>query len=56
MLRVVAVASRLTCQAGGSVLSHLRSAALKAITCHSVFGAKEESCWYIQSDLCFSGC
>lgn len=32
MFCVVALASRLTCQAGASVLSHLRSAALKAIT------------------------
>lgn len=43
MFSAVALASRLTCQAGGSVLSHLSSAAVQALTFHTVFGVKEEA-------------
>lgn len=38
----VDLASRLICQTGGSVLCHPRSAALKAVACHTVWCKGEE--------------
>jgi len=46
---VVALASRLTCQAGGS------SAALKAIIGPAAFSTEEESHWRVRGDPRFQG-